>query len=278
MSYHFEHGFRFSTENLLEIHAYMMDLRREVAPLVVAKTAAWLARQAAAYVDRWRVLGRSQEDRGVAAISKAWWAMIDRQARIRQDRARAPEVDFSLEIAIIPIGERILGLYYTEQADFVELIRSKAWFIDHSFQTSTDPDEAVSPEDWAGRREDWLNMIERNPVPAMNGLSAMIADREITQFPDRRAILRSLPSFEKRVRDIVRSQLFDRFAERMPESVAAHNIVNYLREFDHWSQSRSGRRKWRQTTAEVEQRLTQKLTWRHLAGWPKKKCKEVPKP
>ena len=77
----------------------------------------WLARNAVSNLDRWRAFGRKKEDRGTSPLSQAIHDLWDRQKRVRVERMRAPDIDFSLDT------ENRLGLeLYFEHAAKLGLI------------------------------------------------------------------------------------------------------------------------------------------------------------
>ena len=274
MSYRIDHGFLFSLTDLAQVHQHMMDLRQEVAPLVYRKTADWLARNATLNLDRCRLRIIKSAD---PPLTKAYFELIDRQTRVRKENERSPDVDFSLDIAVLPFRGKVLGLYFTEQQDFVDLIRSKPWFVDYGYQNVTDPNADVPEGEWNRRRDDWVDLLGKDTSYKMLGFTAEISSIELKTFPKLRDILARIPAFEQRVRAMTRVRLFEQFAQTLPEPLAGHNLVASVSRFNEWAQSRAGRRKWKSAAAEIEPWLAKRVTIPHLTGWSRRKKKTNPK-
>lgn len=269
MSYHFEHGFRFNLPSLEAVHHAMMDLRKEIQPIGESLMASWLAKTAISVLDFYTYFGRLENlsESAGSPLSIAYTRMLDRQQILEKDKRRQPEVDFSFDICIIPQGSIILGLLFTEQLAYNDVLVTKPWFVDYGWQNSTDRDERVPEEEWNFRGAVWLRMLADSwNIPAMAGFSARISPVCPIPFPNIETVLARIPVFERRVHSILKLVLWEKYSKQQTESVGPHNCVRAINEFEEWRQNHRRRTMVNRMRHTISQKLIQRVSEENLTN------------
>tara|TARA_B100002019_G_C21272209_1_gene603017 strand:+ start:1442 stop:2365 length:924 start_codon:yes stop_codon:yes gene_type:complete len=67
--------------------------------------------------------------------------------------------DPTLTIALFPLDNKVLGIYYSDMSNYVPLIKEMETFEEYHYQDSTDKPKSVSNENWNQRKEDWDKVL-----------------------------------------------------------------------------------------------------------------------
>lgn len=259
-------GFRFETNDLYKIHCEMMKLRAEIKPLVEAKVRKYLASRAVDVLDQWTFFGQPEDKQEHSPLREAYFELLDRQNRVKKNRERSPAADFSLDISIIPMRGRVLGMHFTEQRDFVELLEKKPWFSDYSYWDNTDRPEGINSSQWRQRIKVWDRALPGNQPPSACGFTAEISP-VVTAFPGQEDVLEFAPPLEKRAKRIVETLSFRHFLKEKGIPADDHRaIMRQLSAWIDWRQSPAGQIWESSCTDQVQPRLDQELTFDLLCG------------
>ncbi len=87
---------------------------------------------------------------------------------------RNPFFDFTCEVHILPIKDKILFLYYGEKRELQEILESFPFVQEYIFQNQTDKPDEISDEEWEQREKDWEDAII-DYVPANHGFTVKLA-------------------------------------------------------------------------------------------------------
>jgi hypothetical protein len=93
--------------------------------------------------------------------------------------SRNPQYDFGIEILFIPLKNKILALYYSEQSSLESIWNGFEEVNYYGYWDNTDQDETCTEEEWLQREKDWDEALPGWSVPAENGFSY----RMLTDLP-----------------------------------------------------------------------------------------------
>lgn len=79
--------------------------------------------------------------------------------------------DLGCHIQIIPIQDKILGLYYTQQAEYEQIIITQPWFEDYHYQNQVDKPDDITEEEWEQRDSDWKEVFQESTISNSQGFS-----------------------------------------------------------------------------------------------------------
>lgn len=114
-------GFKFRTMDLMKIHRCIMKFRKELEVRVEQKVADLVARRVEQILDELALGYRNLSGNESTPYIEAWTTIQDDLEQVRRTHERNPEVDFSFELSILPLNNKILGVSYTECQDFMDL-------------------------------------------------------------------------------------------------------------------------------------------------------------
>lgn len=225
--FNFSFGFGYQTA-LEELQA----LRKELLPVSNKLFGKLLTQEITCSID-------AQHKPGVDSSVRLSYGAAVREIRKRQKDIRAtgyrdPEVDLGFDVSIVPLNggklnSFLLGLYFTEQAEFIEALKAKPWFSDYSYWNNTDRPDDVSKTAWAQRKRDW-NRALGHDAPSERGLSFTVISNDLMLFPKPEDLVQLQPSIEKRASSIAKNLLFASWHKG--KEVTGANSVSLIMEFE----------------------------------------------
>lgn len=163
MSLTVEHGFRFRTDDLREVHRLLMAYRPEIRRLSRELDARLLAAKAVSIIDR-AILA------GVASgppLSLAWDKVFDRRRGIARGEP-APEVDQGFLVAVLPWEGRIYGSVHTWRREWASDLLGQPWAEPYDYTDACDQDE-VPRDEYDARGETWQGIARQDPGWRLSG-------------------------------------------------------------------------------------------------------------
>lgn len=252
-------GYQFVLEDL-------QKLRDELQPTVTELYGRTLMNLAIQYVDC--------QHKGVALpncspATKARHEILDRQKEIKRTGYRDPEVDFGFEVLVLPLkggkyDQYLLGLYYTEQEKFAEVLKANHWFIDYSYWDNTDRPDDVSNAEWSRRKKAW-DLALGTGVPSLHGFSFTVVSNDLLLPPRLEEVIHLQPSVAKRAKALAKDLLWNEWAKS--KEIPENNVVRELMEFERQLLRNDAPRRaeYDQLTAEWEGKL-KPITLEDLRG------------
>jgi hypothetical protein len=104
--------------------------------------------------------------------------------------------NFSSEIILIPVAEKILALFYGD-IEFEDIWKSINEVEDYHYQNSTDQPEEINNFEWEIRKKDWELALPGNGIPIENGFSFSLTDNKIL-YIKKEDISKFIPEFKYR--------------------------------------------------------------------------------
>jgi hypothetical protein len=242
-------GFKFRTNDLLEIHQRIMEWRQELEDRHRQALSGLFAKLAVAMVDREALNPGSHA--GKVPLSEAWSMVWDMQREVKSKGLRNPLVDFDFSISILPYGGEVFGIVYTDQHEWFDVWMTKDFVTEFAYWNSGDAPEEIGEEEWARRGDTWRAILEDNGyrTPAMSGFSAECTRDSL--HPTTEEIVAAAPSFESRVAEMARFRTIGEEVRRragdppedMPEEecrARGARMMELVSEVESWLRSDEG--------------------------------------
>lgn len=80
------------------------------------------------------------------------------------------DINVSCKVGIFPLKDKMLGIFFCQGFDAFQHFMAQPWVSDYAYWDSTDPDDKVSPEEWAKRCADWDEALPSIGVPKEYGI------------------------------------------------------------------------------------------------------------
>lgn len=117
----------------------------------------WMAHHAADLIDKSDMTGEILPN---APLVEAWTALLDAEKEIKINGLRNPDCDFEFELWLFPVSNnRTMLIVQTERREFSQWLDGLGFVDNYAYWDSTDPDEAVSPQAWRRRQQDWERVL-----------------------------------------------------------------------------------------------------------------------
>ena len=278
-------GFQFKHKNLMQIHREIMKFRKEARALAERKAAQWQIKKAVEILDRFTLGGGKKEFRNKVKTDgpfyMAFSELMERQREIEKTKQRDPEVDFSFELSIHPLRNKVLGMYFAEDRDLIDLWMSKSFVVDYHYQNQTDKPRDIDAKEWRQRARDWDRALPGAGVPAESGFTAQVTGMRVAFLGREGSIWNHIPKLNDRARAFAKTRLFQkRFKElkRKREKevydgkrvsmkalpVSDWSAVYFA--FGDWLKTREGKKALAAEMKEVKKNLVKRVTKAHLLG------------
>ncbi|WP_209949147.1 hypothetical protein [Paenibacillus sp. 1182] len=184
--------------------------------------------------------------------SIAWRKAEQRYREIQATQTRDPEVDYDCKACFIPLEDKIVALFYSEQKELKQLWEDCEEVSYYGYWDNVDPDELCLEAEWKNRAKDWEHALQGSGYPFENGLFAEF----VCGFPGRMAIpiedvMVKIPTLEDRARRIAEERVMDRQFNNIKSSVSeeGYDGLGVYNQTRRWIHSPEGK-------AEVDQEIS----------------------
>lgn len=137
-----------------------------------------------------------------------------------KNNIRVPELDFGLSIYLFPLNEEILGYYYSEQKQGIELmnnyINNNCFVEDYFYFNNTDKPKNINDSDWEVRKNKWDIALSDNNC----FYEIKIHSSEI--FPDF-SYIEDFQNLDKRAHKFVLNEYVEYFLNIEKPTIADYN-------------------------------------------------------
>lgn len=290
MGFHLQNGYRLSPMNLSQLQSFCMEVRNVIVNEHQKLYAAYLASECVSIMDE-AVLYSEQKFRELLSlrcsfeeqkkisdpdflnlsqglISTVWNRTEERIKEIERTKQRDPEIDFSFNFTVIPDGDELYALIFTEQQQLISVWESFQEVSSFAYHDHSNPPDTLSKDEWENRRQVWERILNNN-IPNLSGfhiecIPSFYAPIEIS------AILLSLPSFETRVHRESEKLLMERkFNEyKLQQSKESlddyHTLIRQVNHIQRWMRTEEGKEELHKTQQEVQLLLKPTFTAENL--------------
>lgn len=257
MSTKIYNGFIFKENySLLYLRDLATRFRNQIYPNVIKKVNTVIADMAIRRIDRNALFGDEYESCPLMDSIHAFEELV---RKVKLTNCREPLVDMEFNVCIIPTKDKILGIAYSEQREFLDLWMAQEEVIDYPYWDNTDPPEDVSWEDWELRGKEWNEALkEHHGIPSMNGFSIEFVNHFSYGFPCAEDALSCAPTFEERKKYWIKELSLDYAEKRLgQEEASPWKRFNAAKE---WLKTDDGKIYLEKTKALVEEKLPAIIT------------------
>ncbi len=209
MSFSVDYGFRFRTDDLLEVHRLLTAYRAEVRRMSREFDTRLLAGKAVALVDRAALSGRPV----AAPLSLAWEDVFDRRRGIARGEP-APEVDVTFFLAVIPWEGRVYGSVHTWRSEWARHLVGQPWAEPYDYTDACDQD-AVPQHEYDARGGTWKAIARQDPGWRLAGCGFKVDFLPDHSHIPPEEVLAAAPGMEARVRNAARDAVIAARASEM---------------------------------------------------------------
>jgi hypothetical protein len=257
------------TPSLYELRLRMARLRKTSHKILRDIFLHSVAQLSSMKIDE-KILG-IEEPKGVYEGQCLINAVIDeieqRENRIKKTGERDPLHDYSFEVEIIPIKNKILLMPFTERRELIKLLSRQKYLKFYGYWNNTDPDENCTEKEWEQRHKDWDEALPWIGIPAQNGFSVTLSPPcpHWPEYPSCDMIIPLMPDFEERVRRRANRQgwinMTDRIhKEEIKKDSSASPITSCMKAERALVESEEGKKEIERLTLEYSQKLPREIT------------------
>lgn len=268
MSTKIYNGFKFKDGiDLMKVHKLIMSFRVEVKDIVFEEIAKWSAKRVSYLYDKHCLFEKVKKDNNF--VFDVYQELKDRKIKIKKTNQRDPEIDFTFNISILPMNNKILGIYYGENKRIIDAWNSKSYVVEYHYQNQTDRPNLISTKEWKQRRRDWYKVLPGYGIPSECGFSADISN---FNYPlvDVNSYIKFLPCLEKRANSLIDDILFKEREEILRKQIIKEEGKKiddfkqyYLRmffNFQDWKKTNEGKNIVKLKIKEIKRKLKRKIS------------------
>lgn len=137
-----------------------------------------------------------------------------KQKEIFRTMRRDPAYDFSFDVKVVPLPDKILLNVLTERKEFVEIWETLPDVEFYGYWDNVEPQEDVSPQDWDQRKEDWDKAYGESEISRGFVLELFYRDRVYYDFGSNEQLLTYLPDYQTRLAKIATQKATSRLLEK----------------------------------------------------------------
>lgn len=225
MSIKLFNGFRLPKMSLSQLNEWCMEFRSKIDVVNQELINIYVADTCTNLIDAVFLFSEKEfynifKAYSVQSDTSAYWAVnsmiFERQAEIRRTKTRDPEVDYSCQLVLFPAKNKILGLYYTEKKEHINILSNMPYAKEYAYWDNTDKPENISVKQWNLRRETWNKTLDFSGSPTFKGFIVKCQE-PLIPFPNE--IIPYIPSLEERAETQAENILFQtKFAELLKET------------------------------------------------------------
>jgi len=112
---------------------------------------------------------------------------------------RDPFGDYSAEIVLIPVGQKLLCLTYWQNREYDAVWKRLTEVSYYGYWDNTDPEEGIDYDEWRRRGKVWETALpDEDPIPSHRGFTATILTHDIPRPDQLKKTLKSVRSRKKK--------------------------------------------------------------------------------
>ena len=194
-----------------------------------------------------------EDEMNFSLFFKTWDTINKKNKKISKTQERNPLFDFSCEICLIPIEDKILCLYFGEAKEYLNTFTSFKEISSYYYYNNVDKPEDVPEEEWKQREKDWAKALPGIGIPSENGFIVELnKDIPFIELGMLEEIIRNIPSFEARVNKTA-------IEKAINDNVKDESYDDYSKVYD-WLKTDEGQLCLNENKKELEKILPKEIT------------------
>lgn len=137
-----------------------------------------------------------------------------KQKEVSRTMRRDPAYDFSFDVKVAPILDKILLNVFTDRKEFMEIWKRLPEVEFYGYWDNVEPQEDVSPEEWDQRKEDWDKAYGKSEISRGFVLELFYKDQVYYDFDSNEQLLTYLPDYEPRLTKIAIQKAISHLLEK----------------------------------------------------------------
>lgn len=192
----------------------------------------------------------------------------ERYDEIQRTQYRDPDVDFDCNACFIPLEDKILALFYTEQKELETLWKACSEVRYYGYWNNSMPDEDASNEEWEQRERDWEEALPGVGIPMENGICADFVKGFVSrQFITAEMTLQHIPKVIDRAKRVAEEHVMDRKYKEIQSDLppdAEPGLLDIYHQTRRWMRTAEGKQAMKEEIEKVLPLLTCKIKKAHL--------------
>lgn len=210
MSTKIYNGFSLSgIKTLWELNDWVQQLRNQCLPLAIESVASEIARNAALKYDMASLSGPHRADEGDGEplprsnpFHDAYLNFLKSYQEIQKTGYRNPLVDFDFNISLLPVEDRVLGIFESEQTSWRDVLFSHQEVEDYAYWNQVDRPSGLSQQEWEERARLWKEALPGGAAPDERGFNfVIVTTRDILRSYEKLVEVACMPTFEARLQN-----------------------------------------------------------------------------
>lgn len=183
----------------------------------------------------------AHENQGLSYLFAAALQIADEQEAARKSQHRAPDVDVSVEVVVIPTASGLLGMVFSQNPHMRRLVQQLPGYEEFGYWDNDMPPEGVGDEAWEARRSAWLDALPGWCSPGERGfVFSLVGEFERHSLDSVTVELvhtLPVPAPETRVRELF-GEMYDHGRTSLPRSESMRDFFR-LSSSPAWEAARS---------------------------------------
>lgn len=189
--------------------------------------------------------------------------------KIRKTGVRDCDFDFECNAVFIPLQDKILTLFYTENNELIKVWKEDKNVEEYGYWNNSDKPEKHTDEEWKLRENDWNKVFEESLVPSDSGFIVEFS-KELPSLNKKSIenIVKYLPSLEERSYKISKEKVlikkgkeFTKKAEQKGGEIVFFDIIEGV---EKWFKSDEGQQEIENAKFDVKKQIVGEIKDFHL--------------
>jgi len=255
-------GFKFKDNDLIKIHKHIMDFRQKADKIAKEELAKWYAKRISNVFDSLTLNKNFTNEymdnlKKYGILSTVHFELCERHREIERTKQRDPEIDFSFVLSILPLKNKILGIYYGENEKIINAWMNSDFVLEYHYQNQSDRPKDISYEEWRQRKRDWDKALEYD-VPCMRGFMADIITKTNYLYIEEDEIIKYIPKFDERAIFFAKENLFYKKLHEHSQTTTFNLFRNYSKTKE-WMKTKQGKKSLNNEIKKVKSKLKKRI-------------------
>lgn len=181
-------GFEIKTKSLKDLKIFIDDLKSKLEPIRTQKIYQKIAKELTNIIDELYFIDDKKKfldgyfsELEINNISECYLGNLIKKliykkySEIYEKNIRNPSYDFGFSLSFIPVKNKVLGLYWTEDEDMIKTLFSYENIKEYKYYNNTDRPKTISKKSWDLRSKYW-DYVYDNGTPSTTGFTWQLSN------------------------------------------------------------------------------------------------------